>query len=181
MLLPQSRIQTPLHKALVVASIALGLVCFGTLVYVVEHLSGSPSPGPERDKQEDDIREATFRYQFLHYASSRQEPAVIYFLSIHYAGQDPSGELMKRFADHTPTVKKFSQSAESDEGYVIDDQTRAKGVIFRVYGIRWMTRSRVEVSGGYSRGYLNASGNTYYLEKKDGKWIVVRAEGRWIS
>ena len=182
MLLPQSRIQTPLQKALVVASIAFGALCFAILVYAVEHSYRSPSPGPERDKQEDNIKEAVFRYQFVHNASGLQQKAGVYFLSLWGVGEDgkdPSDDFMRRFAGHTPPVKKFSRASFEDG--LKDEETGARGLIFRVTVIKWITGSRVEVGGGYYEGQVSSSGNTYYVEKRDGKWVVVRDKMYWIS
>jgi hypothetical protein len=38
-----------------------------------------------------------------------------------------------------------------------------------------------EVSGGYYEAELSASGNTYYMRKKDGKWVCEKNVMRWIS
>jgi hypothetical protein len=177
MLLPQSRIQTPLHKALVVACIAFGVLCFATVVYVVEHSHRAPSAGPERNKQEEDIAEAVFRYQFLHNASGRQQNAKVYFLSLRY--RNPSDKFMQRFAGNTPVVDRVSDCTEDDD--IRDIHTEAPGILFRITTIKWITPSRVEVSGGYDEGRLSSSGNTYYIEKRNGKWVVVRDEMHWIS
>jgi hypothetical protein len=152
---------------------------FSALALLIVCASGCVPNDAERLKEEDDIREAVFSYQFLHNASGRQQNAKVYFLSLHEGGKDPSDEFMKRFAGHTPEVKKVSQCTEDDD--IRDMQTGAPGIVFRVTGIRWITAQRVEVFGGYFEGYLSSSGNTYYVEKKDGKWIVVQDNGRWIS
>ncbi len=49
---------------------------------------------------EDDIREAVFRYQFAHNASAQQQGAKVYFLSLA-EDKDPSDRFMLRFKDHT--------------------------------------------------------------------------------
>lgn len=53
--------------------------------------------------------------------------------------------------------------------------------MFYVGEIKWVSEIEVEVAGGYYEANLSASGNTYYLKKKDGKWVVERDEMHWIS
>ena len=185
MLLPQSRIRTPLQKAIVATLFIVVVAGFGMLVYIDENYYRDLSKIPDRDKQEDDIREAVFGSQLAHEEGRprRWKPAV-YFLSLWGTGgdgKDPNDDFMKRFAGHTPPVKKYSKSTEDDSQYIIDDETRVRGVIFSVSKITWFGESKVEVFGGYYVGYLNSSGGTYYLEKKDGKWIVVGYKERWSS
>lgn len=133
-----------------------------------------------RAKAEDDIREATFRYQFLHNASGLQQKADVYFLSLGGKDRDPSDEFMKRFADHKPPVKKVSQSAGRMEG-VRDKATGGRGLIFRVEAIKWVSDTEVTVSGGYYEGGLSSSGNSYHLKKQKDKWVVEKSEMHWIS
>jgi hypothetical protein len=187
MLLLLSRIRTPLQKAIVATLFIVVVAGFGTLVYVSEIYFRRLPRVTDRDKQEDDIREATFRYQFVHDEGGRPRQrwkAAVYFLSLWGTGgdgKDPSDDFIKRFAGNVPPVKKYSQSSIDDEQNIIDDQTRARGVIFRVTKIVWFGQSKVEVSGGHYVGYLNSSGEVFYLEKKNGKWVVVKHELRWIS
>lgn len=184
MILPPSRIRTPLQKAIVATLFVLALGGFALLVYFEQYYRDLARI-PDRDKQEDDIREAVFRSQIAHEDSELgQSKPIVYFLSLwgpDSDGKDPSDDFMKRFAGHTPPVKKYSKSTIDDSQYVIDDETRVRGLIFSVSRITWFGKSKVQVSGGEYAGSLNSSGGTYYLEKKEGKWIVVKYEGRWIS
>jgi hypothetical protein len=72
-----------------------------------------------------------------------------------------------------------SECTEDED--IRDLHSDAPGLLFRVDAIKWITRSQVEVSGGYYEGRLSSSGNTYYVQKRDGKWLVVRDEMHWIS
>jgi len=139
-----------------------------------------PSTVPARAAAEDDIREATFRYQFQHNASGLQQKADVYFLSLSEKDTDPGDEFLKRFVNHKPPVKKVSSSV-GRLGGVRDKDTGGKGLIFRVGGIKWVNETEAEVNGGYYEGGLSASGNTYFLKKQDGKWVVTRDEMHWIS
>jgi|NGEPerStandDraft_6_1074524.scaffolds.fasta_scaffold57598_1 hypothetical protein len=139
----------------------------------------------DRDSQIDDIREATFRYQFAKNASGQQATAKVYFLSFIVPGKldghDPSDDFMKRFAGHNPRVAKASQAKTSKDDVVRDSKTGEQGLIFSLNAIHWKSDTEVEVSGGYYEASESASSNTYYLVKKSGKWIVERDVMDWIS
>lgn len=114
-----------------------------------------------------DIAETTFRYQFKDNASGQQQKAPAYFLSLF--GKDPTPEFLKRFAGHKPPIRKGSEFEIM------------KGIEFIVTRIKRVTKDKVEVSGGYYASGLSASGNTYVLEKKNGKWTVTKNTMHWIS
>ena len=139
----------------------------------------------DRASQIDDIREATFRYQFVKNASMQQTSAKVYFLSLtdleKHRGLDPSDVFMKRFDGHKPRVAKASQAKTSIEDGARDAKTGEDGIIFSIYEINWKSDSEVEVAGGYYEGSESASYNTYYLVKKGGKWIVERNVMHTIS
>ena len=140
--------------------------------------------GTDRQSQLDDIREATFRFLFGKNASSLQQNAKVYFLTIgnlsKTQSQDPDEAFMKRFADHQPRVARRSDAKESPDG-VTDKITGERGLIFNVGEIQWISDREVQVSGGYFEAGLSASGNTFYLRKKNGKWEVQREKMHWIS
>ena len=128
-----------------------------------------------RARQEDDIREAVFRYQL------REFNSIINFLSVGNNDDDPSEELMNRLRAHEPLVKKVSQcTADMNEG-VKDKETGAQGIILRAGSIKWINKTTVEVKGGYYADGLAASGNTYRVVLKDGKWVVEEDRMDWIS
>gem|GEM_PF-3393868 len=60
-------------------------------------------------------------------------------------------------------------------------KTGERGLLFDLGEIRWISDDTVEIDGGYYEGGLSASGNTYFLKKKTGKWIVERDRMHWIS
>jgi len=133
----------------------------------------------------DAIREAIFRHQMPHNASGLQQAARVCFLEVldrtsgHYV--DPSPALMKRFANNTPRVAGRSACTASADKGVRDKKTGEQGLIFTVGFIKWVSNDEVEVDGGYYEASLSASGNTYYLRKINGKWIVVKDVMNWIS
>jgi hypothetical protein len=126
----------------------------------------------------DDIREAVFRYQFIHNASGQQQNAKVYFLFIG-KDKDPGDELIERFKDHKPPVKKGSRA--SLEGGAIDKETGERGLVFYATTIKEISEDKVEVEGGYYEAGLSSSGNTYTVERKDKKWVVTEDKMLWIS
>jgi len=96
-----------------------------------------------RSGDEDDIREAVFRFQFDHNASGLQQNAKVYFLSLGKGDKDPSDEFMERFRGQKPPVKKVSQGTVSVTG-VKDKETREQGLIFRVTSIKWISHTEID-------------------------------------
>jgi hypothetical protein len=157
-------------------------------------LSGCKDYGTDVQNQpgqlsaQDSVREAVFHYQFHHNESGQQQSAKVYFLSVmrlndstgRWNDSDPGTELLRRFDGNTPPVKPFSKCVTSVEG-VFDRQTGEMGLLFQAGAIRWVADDQAEVDGGYFEGGLSASGNTYYLERRSGEWIVTRDVMHWIS
>jgi len=133
-----------------------------------------------RKNEEDDIREAVFRWQFEHNASGQQQKAEAYFLQVGEKG-DPSDAFMERFAKHKPPVRKGSACTADMAKGVLDKNTGEKGLIFRVTSIDWKSDSEVNVKGGYYEAGLSASANTYTVKKEKGKWRVTNDKMDWIS
>ncbi len=137
---------------------------------------------------QDDIREAVFRFQFLHNDSGQQQSATAYYLAVFDSVNDqwtslchdPSNTFMSRFVGQSPPVKKLSQCTYGTLG-VIDRETGQSGLIFRL-GAIWQTGpTEVVIEGGYFEGGLSASGNRYWVQRIDGQWIVVKYGMMWIS
>jgi hypothetical protein len=127
-------------------------------------------------RQEDDIREAVFRYRI------NQRPGGLFFLGIE--GKDPGDAFMARFASVDQKVGKISQSyfkLDPPPGWLRDRSTDQQGVLFSVGHIRWLSPHRVEVRGGMYCGGLCADAGVYRLEKKEHGWIVVAYDVEMVS
>src|SRR5438105_4744129 len=96
MLMPRAHPWTPLQRWIIASAVLFAATGFGAVVYVYERDYRGPPKVPDRQKQEEEIAEAVFRYQFLHNASSRQQHAAVYFLSLRH--KNPSKEFILRFA-----------------------------------------------------------------------------------
>jgi hypothetical protein len=126
----------------------------------------------QRARQVDDIREAVFRWQFDHNASGQQKKAKVYFLRLQGKEGDPTDEFMKRFAGHSPPVRKAS-ACESDAKKGVRDKTTGEmGLVFWISNVRWKSDTEVELGGGYDESSRSASSNAYVVKKVDGKWKV---------
>jgi hypothetical protein len=175
--MPRAHAWTPLQRWIIASAALFAVSGFGAVVYVYERDYRGPPKIADREKQEEDIADAVFRYQFVHNASGRQQRASVYFLSLRH--RNPSKEFMQRFAGNKPRVSTVSECTEDQD--VRDLHTDEPGILFSITEIRWITRNQVQVSGGYDEGYLSSSGDTYFVEKRSGKWTVVRDEMHWIS
>ena len=111
-------------------------------------------------------------------ASGQQQFAQVYCLSVE--GKDPSDGFMKRFSGNEPPVKKASACTASGLG-VFQIGTDVRGLVFSVDSVVRRGGVRAETEGGYYEAGLSASGNTYYLERRNGEWMVVRDVRHWIS
>ena len=131
-------------------------------------------------QQQNDIREAVFRYQFRHNASIQGSSAAVYCLSVEN-NADPPDDFMKRFAGFKPPVHKASDCSTDAYKGVVEKATGKRGLVFRVKSIKWISQTDAEVVGGYFEDGLSASGNTYTVIKTQGKWKVSKAKTNWIS
>ncbi len=128
------------------------------------------------------IYEALFRYMFDNnpsgYTSRTSSKKVVFMIEIN--GFDSDDDLIKRFNGHRPVVKD-STSMDSSKGYLVDVESGKPAVYFHAGGIRYISDTEIEVDGGYYMNGTAASGNTYRLKQKRGKWVVVSDIMHWIS
>ncbi len=140
-------------------------------------LSFACSPDDEwKTEQRDPILESVFRYQFEHNASGRKTTAAAYCLAV--VGEDgsegaPSAELLGRFAVHNPPVHPIS-SCRTDLSAAHDKASGGYALVFFAGPIRWSSKRRVELEGGYYEANLSASRNRYTLVLEDRQWMVVK-------
>lgn len=135
---------------------------------------------PDRQVQEEDIRESVFRYQIAHWYSN--EEAHAFFLSMD--GKDPPQAFVQRFAGHIPQVKESSRSyfrKSPFPGWLRDKESGLKAALLSVGAISWLSPNLVEVEGGIYCGGLCGASGSYHLERQSGKWVVKNFEVRAIS
>ncbi len=125
--------------------------------------------------QEDDIREAIFRYEM-------KDREGIIFLNI--SNQDPSDSFMRRFSDVKLAVKKLSAIAPSKKPtrrWIYDRESGKPGVALWVGKFTWTSDHGVIVDGGYYCGSLCAGRGDFYVTLKNGRWIVEKFDLKIVS
>ena len=121
------------------------------------------SNAPEWDKETLDILEATFRYLFdkKEYSQNQHELFDSYFITI--GGQDPPEELLKRFSQHIPPVKKASDLKRNMPIF------KQGGYPYYISSITWLSDTEVNVKGGSL--FLACEKN--HIIKENKKWVGI--------
>ncbi len=134
---------------------------------------------PSREEQENDIREAVFRY--ILQECRNQEVCYLSFSgdARFREDNDPSKEFMQRFRGHKPLMKKVSQCA-SLKGTGIKSPGKKEVILF-VGAIKWISDIEVEAKGGSYLGSLSAIGFIYRVVREGNRWVVKEAIFHWIS
>jgi hypothetical protein len=127
----------------------------------------------DRMIQEDDIREAVFRYRI-----SSKNPDSRVFLRID--GKDPSDTFMARFADLNPPIEKASR-AHLQSAWLRDGFTGEQAVELSVGSISWISVHRVELPGRSYCGIRCADVGIYRVVKQNGHWAAKQYEVKAIS
>jgi hypothetical protein len=146
------------RKYVIVALLMVGVAIAGYFAYATRTASLSD--------EEWDICEAVVHYQIFHSAAGGRGTATAY---VEVQGRNPTGTFLERFRGNHPPVRPGWQFFWGS------------GVLYQTGGIKRTGEDSAEVYGGYYEGSLSASGNTYYLVRKDGMWAVERGEMHWIS
>jgi hypothetical protein len=124
------------------------------------------SPRPAED---DDVREAVFRYQFHNAGIS----LAYHFIAID--DKNPSDAFLRRFKDDDPPVRPISESRIEKKPIrtVVSKKDGQNGIIFRVGRIKWVSDAKADVEGNFECGD-NCTGATgvYHAVKQDGHWTV---------
>jgi hypothetical protein len=147
------------------------LLLLSLLIAIAACASAGPAPSSEaQSAATSDIAEAVFRYQFRHNASSLQDRADRYCLSLP-GEQSPDTAFLQRFDGNTPQVLGVDECRRKS----------GKNLLFRIQRLDWRSDDEVWVSGGYWEGNLSSSGESYRVRRKDGKWVVDGARMETIS
>jgi hypothetical protein len=136
----------------------------------------------DRIREEDDIREAVFLYQFDHNASGLQKHAHAYciFVRANEKRVDPSKEFLERFGHHKPPVRKGSACHWTDV-QVVENRLGRPALIFIISGIKWISDTEATVEGGYEEANVSSSAESYTVKEQAGKWVVTPGQVMVIS
>ncbi|HEV3218196.1 MAG TPA: hypothetical protein VGZ48_00385 [Candidatus Acidoferrales bacterium] len=128
-----------------------------------------PADESARAGQEDDVREAVFRYQF----KNTGLPAAYHFIA--FDEKNPPDAFLKRFRDDDPPVRPISESHIEKKPIrtVVSKKDGQGGIIFNLGHVKWISDVKAEVEGSYDCGD-NCEGvsGTYHAVKQDGRWSV---------
>ena len=133
-----------------------------------------------KEQREEDIREAVFRYMFENNDSEMQQDADVYFIAVG-SREDPTQELLARFKGHKPPIKPVSAATHFGYGGVKDRASGAKGLIFTVREIKWLSDNKVLVTGEYFEDSDSRGGSQYTVSFENDRWVVQETEMEWIS
>jgi len=146
----------------------------------------SRSAAKWRMMQEDDIREAVFRW----YISHSYSPGSLYFLQLGWGNdpKDPSDQFMKRFSDIRARVRKYSQSTSTPTPYsasgpskVIEKKTGKSGVIISVADIWWIGDDKVAVEGDWFLHGRAGADSVFRVQRLRGRWTVTKETVRFVA
>jgi hypothetical protein len=132
-----------------------------------------------RQSQDDDIREAVFRWQLNEFGSTGlpgaapQNMPKACFLGVGEKQDDPSDAFIKRFVGYKLPVRKLSACNRSTRGN-FDKKTGERGYVLTAGSITWKSDTEVDVNGYWHVSGLCASWDTYTLKKQNGKWKVTK-------
>lgn len=132
------------------------------------------TPAQTTARDEANITEAVFRYQFAHYLSSNDAGPAAYFIAFGSSSspRDPNADFLKRFAGNTPPVKAASASKRAAAGAVVDKSTSKPGVLFRVERIKWLGKDTAEVHGGLTESTKTTTTESWQALRQGTTWSV---------
>jgi hypothetical protein len=125
--------------------------------------------GETRTDQEDNIREAVYRYQFKNF-----ELLVAYhFISVN--GKNPSAAMLQRLHGEQPPVLPVSDSEKLKKPMkLIQNRNDFKqGALFNQGQIKWISDGKADVEGGFECGDIcDEATGVYHVSRHDNKWVV---------
>ena len=134
---------------------------------------------PPFDDPNDEIAFVLFHFIFENNASGGQQNVDYFFISVD--SNDPPEEFMTKFVSEKPKVLPASLADGDAMSGVSHKELGGRGLIFGINEIKWLSKTKVEVSWWYYESSTSGSGNTATLQLKDGKWIVTDDQMHWIS
>jgi hypothetical protein len=119
--------------------------------------------------QEDNIREAVFRYQF----KSFDLLVAYHFISVN--GKNPSAAMLQRLHGEQPPVLSVSDAERIKRPMkLIQNRNDYKqGALFNQGQIKWISDAKVDVDGGFECGDIcDEATGVYHASRQENKWVV---------
>ncbi len=130
----------------------------------------------DRAAEEDNIREAMFRFMIAEKQDLQGQQDHYYFLSVHSDSSrshgDPSDEFMKRFDGNSPVVKRASECTNDAPRGVVDKVNGTRGHILHLDPVRWLSDREVEMQWADHTSGSNGYGGRCRLRWSVGNWIL---------
>ena len=133
----------------------------------------------KQTKDENDIREAIFRYLIDGFDPSTN----CFYLSMSDISKpvDPSDVFLARFSDlKGKSIKKISECSYAKND-VIDKRTNEHGIILSIWSIQLKSKEEAEVHAGYYQANESASSGEYQVRKIKGKWSGIKAASLTVA
>jgi len=121
------------------------------------------------------LLDAVFRYQVAGW-----EEGHVDYIFLELDQRDPPVELFEWFKGRRPPVLPASMADASIDG-VRHKHLGGHGLILNITRIAWLGPDAAEVTGGSYQSGLAASTHGYRVERRRGKWVVIRDELQGIS
>jgi hypothetical protein len=122
-----------------------------------------------RAAQEDNIREAVFRYQFQHV----ELIFAYHFIAID--GKNPSEAFLQRFRDLDPPVRPLSEAerVKKPMRMVVNKNDQKQGVIFYLGPVKWISDTKADVEGRFECGdTCDEYSGVYHVSGQGNSWVV---------
>ena len=127
------------------------------LLFLIAGCSTTAGTGKPEDLL--DVHEAAIRYQMKN-SVAVDGPAVPVHVLVD--GNDPSGELLRRFSDSPFDLQPGTK------------RNPAKSVCVSVDNLKWIDRNTVEVEISCNSNGIDGSVHLFRLERQRGKWVVTK-------
>jgi len=122
-----------------------------------------------RAAQDDNVREAVFRYQFAHV----ELIFAYHFIAID--GKNPPEAFLQRFHDFEPPVRPLSEAERIKKPLrmIVNKNDQKQGVIFYLGQVKWISDVRADVEGRFECGdTCDEYSGVYHVSKQGNDWVV---------
>lgn len=143
--------------------------------------SSAPSQ-KDRAGEEEIVYEIIFRRIIGFWNLRKDDNSKVYYLQVS-GNENPSENLLKKFADSKVPVKKISELGSSDSIILSLDEELSKvgGVIFSISKLQWKNENEVTLYAESYIGNLGINGCDYTLRKENGTWKIIAEEKCYVS
>lgn len=126
------------------------------------------------------VQEAVLRYQVSERESWKDEVEVFCIKVKGDTGkEDTAARLVERLADGRRKIRKASACGTDKWGRAIEKRSRRPALFLELGKITWHSSTRASVESESHQASRDAAGGSYRVEKRNGKWVVVKEDIQW--